>query len=157
MSGGEGSRSLYKDERGQMLQDYTIGITLFLLATVFAVAFLPSIFTPYSAPVNAAQTEQADRVANEILAEITMDESPQTLDESATNSFFSSDLDDMDLSRGTDVHVTLVDGEGDEMKTVGPDHEGHSTAATTRIVLDDEAGSQCPDTETCRVEVRVWR
>lgn len=157
MSGGKWDRSLYSDERGQMLQDYTIGITLFLLATVFAFAFLPSIFTPYAAPVDAAQTEQADRVANEILAEITADESSNTLDRGATDSFFGGDLDDTYLSRGTDVNVTLVDGEGDRMEWVGPDHEGYSTAATTRVVLDDEDDSQCPDTETCRVEVRVWR
>lgn len=146
-------------DRGQMLQDYTIGISIFIVAVMFVVGTVPTIFTPFAAPVGADQTAQADRVAADVMENVTYANSTTRLDASAMSSFFDSGagLDGIPLTRGSDVNVTLVDGTGDVVvdgpsMQLGPPYRNHSTAAATRIVYGDDVCS----TSTCRIEVRVW-
>lgn len=144
-----------------MLQDYTIGISIFVVAVMFVVGTVPTVFTPFAAPVGADQTAQADRVAAEVMGNVTAADSTTRLDEAATDSFFADDagLEAIALASGSEVNVTLVDGtgavvdDGGRMQ-VGPPYRNHSTAAATRIVYSDGPGA-CP-TSTCRIEVRVW-
>lgn len=149
------TRRFQSADRGQMLQDYTIGIAIFIVAVMFVVGAIPTIFTPFAAPVGADQTAQADRYAAEVMDNITRDNSMTTLDETATESFFDDEpnVDGAPLLGGSDVNTTLVAGSGTVLNETGPPYSGHSTAAATRIVTGDD--ETCP-TETCRIEVRIW-
>ena len=147
------------DRRGQTLQDYLMGVTVFLLTTAFVVAFIPTLFTPFTAPVDASQTEQADRYAAEILTEVTQPNSTNIINGSETDSFFAdeSNLDQIPTLEWSDVNVTLVAGDGTVQHTVGPPSQGESTAAATRVVVPERGYSgnhTC--TATCRIEVRLW-
>lgn len=145
--------------RGQTLQDYVIGVSVFLLATAFVVGFIPTLFTPFTAPVDASQTAQADRYAAEVLSEITQSDSANALNGTETDSFFASEsnVDQIPTSERSEVNVTLVAGDGTVQQSVGPPYQGESTAAATRIVVP-EAGytGNHTCTATCRIEVRLW-
>jgi len=132
---------------------------VFLLTTAFIVGFIPTLFTPFTAPVDASQTAQADRYASEVLTEVTQPDSTNVLDGAKVDSFFSdeSNLDQISTSKWSEVNVTLVAGDGAVQHTAGAPYEGESTAAATRIVVPekDYTGSHTC-TATCRIEVRLW-
>lgn len=153
------SKRLTSDRRGQTLQDYVIGVSIFLLTTAFVVGFIPTLFTPFTAPVDASQTAQADRYAAEVLSEITQPDSKNVLAGAETDSFFAnaSNLDGIPTAEQSEVNVTLVDGNGTVQQTVGPPYQGESTAAATRVVVPESGyvgNHTC--TATCRIEVRLW-
>jgi hypothetical protein len=153
------SKGFTSDRRGQTLQDYVIGISIFLLTTAFVVGFIPTLFTPFTAPVDASQTAQADRYAAEVLSEITQPDSMNTLDGAETDTFFAteSNLNRIPTSAQSEINVTLVDGNGTVQHTMGPPYQGESTAAATRIVVPEPSyvgNHTC--TATCRIEVRLW-
>lgn len=153
------SKRLTSDLRGQTLQDYVIGVSIFLLATAFVVGFIPTLFTPFTAPVDASQTAQADRYAAEVLSEVTQPDSKNVLDGAETDSFFAneSNLDRIPTSEQADVNVTLVDGNGTVQHAIGLPYQGESTAAATRIVVPESGyGGNHTCTATCRIEVRLW-
>lgn len=136
-----------------------MGITVFLLTTAFIVAFIPTLFTPFTAPVDASQAAQADRYAAEVLSELTQSDSTNVINGSEVDSFFTneSNLDRIPTSEWSDVNVTLVAGNGTVQYTVGPPYRGESTAAATRVVVPeagDTGNYTC--TATCRIEVRLW-
>lgn len=56
------------DERGQTLQDYVIGVVIVLLATFFVIAYLPNVFASYESPTDGVRSDQADRVAESVIA-----------------------------------------------------------------------------------------
>jgi len=152
-------KRLKSDRRGQTLQDYAIGVSVFLLAAAFVVSFIPTLFTPFTAPVDASQTAQADRYAAEVLSEITQSDSTNTLDGTETDAFFSneSSVDRIPTAELSDVNVTLVAGNGTTQQAVGPPYQGRSTAAATRVVIPEagyDGNHSC--TATCRIEVRLW-
>ncbi|ELZ43692.1 hypothetical protein C464_16122 [Halorubrum coriense DSM 10284] len=134
-------------------------MSIFLLTTAFVVAFIPTLFTPFTAPVDASQTAQADRYAAEVLAEITQSDSENVLNGTKTDAFFTneSNLDRIPTSEQSEVNVTLVNGTGGVQHAIGPSYRGESTAAATRIVVPETGyvgNHNC--TTTCRIEVRLW-
>ena len=53
--------------RGQTTQDYAVGIGVFLLAIAFVFSFLPTVMMPFDSSVSSAETAQADRIAGQII------------------------------------------------------------------------------------------
>lgn len=141
------------DDRGQTLNDYVLGISVFLLTVAFVVAFLPSIFTPFNAPIDDSTTARASRGATFIVTDLSVDGQPNVLDWNRTGGFFEQNETELrrvfGFPRTTDVNVTLVDAEtGIVNRSAGDAPGDHPTAATGRIV---RIGA-----ETYRLTVRVW-
>jgi hypothetical protein len=50
-------------ERGQTTQDYLVGVSLLLLTTTFVFGYMPNVFDSYENPVDGVDRAQADRAA----------------------------------------------------------------------------------------------
>jgi hypothetical protein len=146
-----------RDSRGQTLQDFVTGASLFLLTVAFVFAFVPVVFTPFEAPVETEHSVQSDRVASAVVLNITQEGDERLVDTAAREDFFdmsSADLDDRyPLRPGSDLNVTIqrFDASGNVVvESVGDPYGEDAVAATTRVL----AGEYCDP--TCRVVVRVW-
>ncbi|WP_231182898.1 hypothetical protein [Haladaptatus sp. DYF46] len=140
-------------DRGQTLNDYVLGISVFLLTVAFVVAFLPSIFTPFNAPIDDSTAARASRGATFIIDDLSVEGRANVLDQSRTTTFFEQNETELrrvlGFPRTTDVNVTLVDAETGIVNRSAGDAPGDDpTAATDRIV---RIGSN-----TYQLTVRVW-
>lgn len=150
------------DERGQTLNDYAMGISVFLLAVTFVVAFVPSIFAPFTAPIDDDTTARADRGATRVLTTLSKDDARNVLSVNRTNSFFEDGnattlRESIGVPATSDLNVSVVDPETGEVARVGtpgvdatagnPVRDG-PTAAATRVVVLNES--------TYLLTVRVW-
>lgn len=76
-------------DRGQTLNDFVVGVALFLLVVGYTFAFLPTVFQPFGDP-GGSETKRVDRTADllvgDLLAEDTAD--PGELNETCTQAFF---------------------------------------------------------------------
>lgn len=152
--------------RGQTLNDFAIGMAIFLLVLGYVFAFTPSLFAPFT-PQTDSTTIRADRTADyltrDALAENTS--APGRLNETCTEAFFaksnscgfgSSTIGDITgLPPRTDVNVTMRrnDGiathggtrlaRGPRMRNAGP-----QVTRSVRIVSLNEIDY--------RFEVRIW-
>jgi hypothetical protein len=150
-------------ERGQTTHDFALGISVFLVASLFVVSFVPGVTAPHTEGVSEAEQEHARAVAGTLVANLSTGESPTTLDDAATVDFFTTDWGETGLQErfalrnATNLNVTLRGlEEGDGVLTscggdrcaVGPRYRDQSAATTVRLVRFDG--------QPYRLEVRVW-
>jgi len=150
------------DDRGQTLNDYTMGISVFLLAVAFVVAFVPSIFAPFTAPIDDETTARADRGATRVLTTLSEDDARNVLSVNRTKSFFEDGnattlRESLGVPATSDVNVSVVDPGTGEVARIGspgidasagvPISDGPTAAATRVVVLNDS---------TYHLTVRVW-
>lgn len=80
-------------DRGQTTLDYAVGIGIFILAVVFVVTFIPSMFEPFATGTQE-NTVAADRVATQLVTgALTSPETPYSLSVACLTDFFD-DTDD---------------------------------------------------------------
>ena len=151
------------DERAQTTQDFAVGIGVFILAIAFVFAFLPSMLTPYDGSVGGAETAQADRIADRIVADASSGTANE-LNSTAFDPFTKEDLSEGLALRANEsgdvvfdnVNVTVEDLEGDPIDTDelagGEQYDGQASASAARTVTVD--GGECEP--ACRLVVRVW-
>jgi ABC-type phosphate transport system substrate-binding protein len=161
----------HSDDRGQTPQDFAIGMSIFLLAVITVLTFVPSIFTPFTAPETAIEG-QADRASTAAMSELTVEGSTTQLNRSATESWFadyqSRPTEDLAAELGLEsyrsVNVTVVPLEGNATAasvsvdgtnlTAGEPYDGQSSSTMVRIVEVEGADGECEP--ACRLVVRVW-
>jgi hypothetical protein len=165
------------DDRGQTPQDFAIGMSIFLLAVVTVLAFIPSIFTPFTAP-SATVDGQADRAATATMNDLAVQGSSTTLNRTATETWFATNRNastdafatSLGLESYRSVNVSIVRLNGSnrsdvvEIDITG----GNTTALTAGASYDDQPSStmvrivriegmkdgKCEP--ACRMVVRVW-
>ncbi|AXR78577.1 DUF7287 family protein [Natrarchaeobaculum sulfurireducens] len=153
------------DERAQTTQDFAIGIGIFILAVAFVFAFLPSMLTPYDSSVGGAETAQADRIADRIVADASSG-TANDLDKTAFKALDDNPSDELGI-RADDaghefdrVNVTVQELEENETRSVdddlalGPEYDSQAAASAARTVTVDEYETECDP--ACRLVVRVW-
>ena len=154
--------SIGLEERGQTVQDFAVGIGIFILAVAFVFSFVPTIISPF-ADGGGAETAQADRIAATIVDDLEEGEPNHVdLDEfDDTYSEESYDLVDKLGLRSSDGHafdrvnitVTTI---GEEDPTVdlsgGDEYDDQVGASATRIVTDVDGDCD----PACKITVRVW-
>lgn len=159
--GGRSAERPTDDRRGQTLIDYTIGISLFLIAVMFVFATVPTIFAPFQSPIESDQSAQSNRLASQVASDLTAGDSETYLNASGVTDFFSSAANPTDasdlrsrygLDREVHINVTLRTVEPLPDRTVGDRVGGHAVAASTRVLSD--GGNLCRP--TCRLVVRMW-
>ncbi|ELZ13597.1 hypothetical protein C479_02091 [Halovivax asiaticus JCM 14624] len=153
-------------DRGQTVQDFAVGIGIFLLAIAFVFSFVPSIITPFE-DAGGAETAQADRIAATIV-ENASTETTNELDWAALSTYDGSDSEELADELGlkktgstaiTHVNITLIEIEdvaADDPKLVlagGDDYDDQIGSSASRIVTTDDQ-SQCET--ACKLVVRVW-
>jgi hypothetical protein len=162
-------------ERGQSLNDFVIGVGLFLLVVGYTFAFLPTVFQPFL-DVGRGTTQAADRTADHLVRYVLAENAsngtatvPGLLNAACTEAFFddsitnppdgcrfeSTDLNSIAaLPDTTRVNVTVLRDETVVERngvtfTRGPDPTGASDIArTVRIATLDG--------KDVRVIVRTW-
>ena len=160
--------SLSLSESGQTTQDFVVGIGIFLLAVAFVFSFVPSIITPYTA-ATTAETAQADRIADTIVAEHS--------DENRANEIILSDLegteletlglravssdDSGDMTRVDRIQILIEQSDEGEEPWEHDDsdaYDGESAGTATRVVTveNEESGENIECNPSCRLVVRVW-
>jgi len=165
-------RRTIDDDRGQTPQDFAIGMSIFLLAVITVLTFVPSIFTPFTAP-DTAIDGQADRASTAAMAELTVEGSSTRLNASATESWFATyqnrSTEDLATAlglepyRSVNVSVVPLDAKGNTSAvtvdgttlTVGERYSGQASSTMVRIVtIPGASGDTCEP--GCRLVVRVW-
>lgn len=165
------------DDRGQTVQDFAVGIGIFILATAFLFAFVPTIITPFADSVGP-ESAQSERIAATIVHSLSADD-PNHLDGGEFISEYASLEDDalhdrlalrtadggvpidrvnitvetLDSRLSDPVYVTHEPR--NEPMTAGSNDDGRSEASTTRIVTVDGAAVTSCD-PACKLVVRVW-
>ena len=77
---GSPLRRFGEDCRAQTLQDYVLGVSLFLGIIVVVVGFtIPSVLAPFGSDASAAQTNQADRISGRIVENASLEQAPNEL------------------------------------------------------------------------------
>lgn len=135
--------------RGQTTIDFAIGTSLFLVAAVFVVAFVPTMFDPHVGNQGSALVADrtADRLAGDVLAS---PGEPYVLEESCTAEFFDgdadaeacrADVDDDDLNAAVGIadhvglNVTLADETGAAVYVAGDNYAN----ANGRVAVADRS------------------
>jgi len=168
------------DERAQTVQDFAVGISIFLLVVGAVFLMFPTLFTPYEQAIaDEGPDSQADRIAMLIADNVSDDEATNELTAEEINHWFGGGENDLraaaNVSSTTRVNVTMTTLETDREDPIGledgnaeieaieaaagPSPEGSDTATAARIVtvgdsdwIDDSADAD----PAYRLIVRVW-
>ncbi len=141
------------DDRGQTLNDYVLGISVFLLTVAFVIAFLPGIFTPFNAPISDSTTARANRGATFVVNDLSVPQQPNVLNQSRTTVFFEQNetqlRETLSFPSTTGVNVTISEtATGNVAWMAGGTPGDRPAAATTRVVRIG--------TKTYQLTVKVW-
>lgn len=165
-TGGDRSDSdrLLGDQRGQTLQDFVLGVSVFLVVVVFVFGLFPNFLSPFTAGVDAAERAQADRLARNLIENHSVETADNTLNGTklaATVQESESTLRQrFGLATTADVNVTVRDLDGERVVrhdgtplAHGSSRTNQSSGSASRIV--SIAGSEkCQP--GCRLIVKVW-
>lgn len=158
-------RGLLANDRGQTLQDYALGISLFLLTVFFVIGLIvPSLLAPFQTDAGGDNEAQADRVATALVQNASDSGRLNELNVSIVESVVGKSTDDLreqyHIPSTSWVNISLWTLNGSDIvtSTSGTDlmtaesPEGGESATSARIVT---LSDQSCDT-ACRLVVRVW-
>lgn len=160
------TRSRPRDARAQTPQDYVLGIVVFLATVIAVIGLLPTFTAPYQSGVGGDDIAQSDRVAQQLVANLSTVEDPNQLNLTALERVLA--LDDTALSdryglrRTTNVNITVrtlngtqyvTNASGEPLTSEQAYRQGGS-ASTARIVRLTNDTHTCQP--ACRLVVRVW-
>ena len=160
---GRGGKPSLPGARGQTLQDYTIGISLFLITVAAVLAGLLGFTSPLTAGVSAEDISQSERVSTAMVGNHSTGRQPNELDASQLSTTMNQPVEQLrtrwGIERTTSLNVSLVtlngtrivDRGGNEL-AVGASATNRSTATASRVVTFDD-GTCDP---SCRLVVRTW-
>lgn len=149
--------------RGQMLQDFTIGIGVFLLALAAVLAGFFGFLQPFETGVDSEDVTQSTRVADTMVQNLSRDQRPNELNVSRTAATFAASNDQLrqrwGLDNSTNFNITVETLDGDRLVTAGgvaltagTTHHNRTTGSVTRIVTMSD-GTCDP---SCRLTIRTW-
>ena len=160
---GRGRASTATGDRGQTLQDYTLGISLFVITIAAAMAGIFGFIGPASPGVSSEDVAQSERISTAMVQNLSTGHQPNELRADRVESTLGQPVDALrqrwGVESSTNLNVSLevlngshvVERSGTKL-TAGSQYAGHSTGTTTRIVTLDD-GSCDP---SCRLVVRTW-
>lgn len=154
------------DARGQTLHDYVAGISVFVLTVAVVLGLLPSVVAPFNADTGAAESTVAERIGEQVVANLSLSGAPNTLESDNVTSLFAKDEAGLRARFGLrDVHhvnltltnlngSTILVDPGGTPQTAGASAATEDVSSAARIVRLDEPGFDCRP--ACRLLVRVW-
>lgn len=164
-----GPRSLLgrfrRDGRGQTANDYALGVSVFLLTVLFVFAFVPTVFSPFRAPIDDATTARADRASSYLVGSLS-EERTNVVPSHRAEAFFTNNKTAADireyvgLSAATSVNVAMSEPDSDVVGTVNgtqlgggdPVRDGPTAASSRIVVVERPDGSRT----VYRLTVRIW-
>lgn len=165
MSGREPRRSLTSDRRGQTLPDYVAGISVFFITIAAILGLMPSFVTPYQSDVAGQDTAQAERIAQQLVANLSAANEPNHVNLTELQNVLSHSQTDLANRFGVQeykrINITVSQLDGSAFATAGgsnltsqTSYNGQSAATGVRIVRFTGGGATCDP--ACRLLVRVW-
>jgi hypothetical protein len=155
--------------RGQTTQDFAIGISLFLLTSLFVFVFVPGLFTTYEADVSPGSQQQADRIAASMIENYSLEDRNNWLDSNFADvvgyTGSPAGVGQFQERYGTEdfrlINVTLRRADGDSISSVdgaGTQYDGQNAATITRLVVVPSINQCSPGgaEQVCRLIVRIW-
>lgn len=167
------------DERAQTVQDFAVGISIFLLVVGAVFLMFPSLFTPYEQAIaDEGPDSQADRIGMLIADNVTGDaDGANELTDDEIEYWFDKNDDELreavGVSSSTQVNVTMTtmgtssnqpielnatEVDADEA-AAGPEYRGRDASTAARIVTLGNCSALDPSTDcetAYRLVVRVW-
>lgn len=166
------------DDRGQTVQDFAIGASVFLLTIAFVFAFIPTLFTPFEDEIAPGLESQASRTAAGIVDNGSIDGRSNWMTGMSAESAISAGGSGNDLQNAYDLPVTSQVNvtvtpmpPGDETILSNPmtgtdlasgdEFRGRPAATVSRIVVIQGVPECDPTTNpdagmACRLTVRIW-
>lgn len=152
------------DRRGQTLQDFALGISLFLITVTFVFGLFPSYLEPFTAGIDDSDGMRADRLSQDLIREHATAEGENILNETKLNATLSQNQsqlrDRYGFSRGTAINITVREGGSQSLVSVDgtplateKDSQNQPAAARARIVSLSNR-TRCDP--SCRLVVKVW-
>lgn len=157
--------TLADDDRGQTLQDYLLGISVFVVVVFVALGFFPNFLDGLQTDSMGGQEAQADRIGREIVSEYALNGTVNELDAARMESLSTKSEDDLrekfGLSNTTNINITVetlnssafVDDGSNTLNSV-PDYYDRQAGSAARIVTLSDPSYDC--SPACRLVVRVW-
>jgi hypothetical protein len=155
---------LSKDRRGQTLQDFALGVTLFVLTVTFVFGLFPGYLSPFTAGADGGDQMRAERISEQLVQNHSTPGNQNVLNVTQLNRTLNLDQSGLQrrygLARVASVNITVVDSrnqsivvEGTDRLATSQDSRNQPAASTARIVrLSNE--SLCRP--GCRLVVKVW-
>lgn len=144
--------------RGQTTQDFAVGVGVFLLTVAFVLAYVPTALPQPASDATASREAQADRIADEVVDNLSVAGTATRLDATRTGWFFEHNDDaatlreNFSLPAGTRANVTLRDLDGTRVTNddvhAGSEYRNQTAGSASRLVVYN--GTQY------RLLVRVW-
>jgi hypothetical protein len=165
---GTTSRAGVRRDRGQTVQDYAIGISVFVLTVATAVTFFPSLISTHGDGPSGEFTATVDRVSERIVQNQSVSGQTTELDPAGLAELEALNTSELRerfaLRETTQLNVTVrtsdgsafvTDENGDPVTVGAPYGRGQEGAQEIRIVtLGDDSYAGCA--HGCRLVVRVW-
>lgn len=147
--------------RGQTQYDYVVGITLMLLTISSVFLLIPDIFAPAQDPVAPEERSAADRLANYLVSNSSVQGTTNTLNYSRLDETLGPQWAETkqwaNRSFGREISVNVRNRTSDGTVLIANETaewtDSSPAAVTTRIVRF-ENNSVCDS--ACRLTVRVW-
>ncbi|QSG06539.1 DUF7287 family protein [Halapricum desulfuricans] len=146
---------LLTDERGQTLQDFAVGIGVFLVVFIFVLSLFPGLLSPFQSATGGSERAQAEQVTTQMVENLSEGSDLHHLNETRLWRVLDqseSDLRDRyGLPRTTNINITVETLSGE--KTInGTDNSFYDreVATSARIVTVEGCSP------ACRLVVRVW-
>lgn len=164
-------RTLPRDDRGQTLQDFILGISLFVVTVTFVLGLFPSFLSPFTTGAGGEERAQADRVARSMVLEHSTAEGRTSLNATALSEALDRSQSELRASYGlpetAGINVTVRELDGNEIithdggKMATPKNRDNQTASSVaRVITFDGTGipenEENPCNPGCRLVVRVW-
>jgi len=138
--------------RAQTPQDFAIGVSIFLLTMAFVFTFIPGIFSPFATDPTPGSEQIADRVAEDLVANYSIEGRPNWLNESFRAEILETGLskdeetrrlqDRVGIPTINNVNITIRqavdrndDNETEVIARVGEPFQEQSTVAVSRLVV----------------------
>ena len=143
--------------RGQTLQDFVVGISIFILAFVLAISLMPGVLSPFTPTVGTQTQATAERVSGAIVANLSEPAAPNSLNETRVDVLFNQSGSNLHnrfgLAESTQINITLEELDGlAQINTTGDYRNRDRTGQSGRIVTVND--SSCDP--ACRLVVRTW-
>lgn len=158
-------QTLSADERGQTLQDYVIGISIFIVVVFVALTFFPNLLEDFQSNSIGDHEAQADRVARQIVTNTAMPGTVNELDVTDLDSIMQENEDQLrgryGLNGTVNLNITVeslngdwyVNDSGNALKSQ-PGYFDTTAGTSARIVTLSDDGYDC--SPACRLVVRAW-
>ena len=155
-------------DRGQTLQDYVAGISVFVLTVAVVLGLLPSVVAPFQGETGAVDGTIASTIGERVVGNLSVAGSPNVLDGDEVSTLLSKDESalrtryGLKASQYVNLSVQTLNGsrtlsDGATPPTplsAGATAADEDTVTTARIVRIDDPTIDCRP--ACRLVVSVW-